>query len=383
MSATINPFVEAALLSVAERLDAVFELPSRAAPGLRVFGAQLSVIFEGDAAAPRSVLNLSGAGLSAVRAFQSCMGEAVEVLSQIERPGDVLRSALSDPVDPLLLAQLERQSPEPLDALEALNLVTGQAVLVPADLCLRRSPAREHSKPFRPLSEGCAAGQTPDHALLAALLERIERDAAALWWIGGRRGRGFSDDDLIACGAKGTIDQLRGACTARRTWLLDITTDLMIPCVAAISCDENDRRLSCGLAARMGMTEAIDSALFELCAQEINHHLAEEKQAGNPVDDLDLTVFDILRPMGRSPIGTTSQALSPVDAIAKLALILAGAAIEPLVVDLTRTDIAIPAVMALTPGLQPMTPLVWTARLAEAAAAFGGGDLHRAGVKLL
>jgi ribosomal protein S12 methylthiotransferase accessory factor len=49
-------------------------------------------------------------------------------------------------------------------------------------------------------------------------------------------------------------------------------------------------------------------------------------------------------------------------------------------IDLTRPDIAVPVIRALTPGLQPFSERVMTPRLAEVTARTGGGAVHHHGV---
>ena len=70
----------------------------------------------------------------------------------------------------------------------ARSLATGSDVLVPADWCVRRAPRRMGLQPPWILGSGVAAGPDWDWAASRALLELIERDAVALWWLGGHRG---------------------------------------------------------------------------------------------------------------------------------------------------------------------------------------------------
>src|SRR5437899_2323141 len=107
-------------------------------------------------------------------------------------------------------------------------------VWLPADLCLRRPPALQEFAPPFPLSTGSAAGTSWEGAALHGLLELIERDAASLWWHGGRPGRAVPSD--VDASTQALLAELRsGAAAARRSWLLDITTDTGIPAVTALS----------------------------------------------------------------------------------------------------------------------------------------------------
>ena len=62
----------------------------------------------------------------------------------------------------------------------------GREVWLPADLCLRRPHGLQEIEPPFPLSTGSAAGKSWEAAALHGLLELIERDAASLWWRGGK-----------------------------------------------------------------------------------------------------------------------------------------------------------------------------------------------------
>jgi YcaO cyclodehydratase, ATP-ad Mg2+-binding len=64
------------------------------------------------------------------------------------------------------------------------------------------------------LSTGCAAGVTVAAATLRALLELIERDAVALWWRGGRRGRAIGSDDEAGRAAAELLAQVCRVATA-------------------------------------------------------------------------------------------------------------------------------------------------------------------------
>ena len=133
----------------------------------------------------------------------------------------------------------------------ATRLTDGGEVWLPADICLRRPPAQRDFAPPFPLSIGSAAGPSRDAAALHGLLELIERDAASLWWRGGQLARSIPPQHEAGIVVEGLLRQLRhGASVRRRTWLLDITTDIGVPCVAAVSCRADGSGFAFGLAAR-------------------------------------------------------------------------------------------------------------------------------------
>ncbi|MCP4615821.1 MAG: YcaO-like family protein, partial [Bradyrhizobium sp.] len=229
-------------------------------------------------------VGVSGIGVTMQEAFQGCVGEGIEYLSQLQRAEDSL--IVADGVE--AMAMLDRPARELATALmsraraalswfPALRLTDRREVLLPADLCLRRpQAAREFAPPF-PLSIGSAAGTSFEGAALHGLLELIERDAASLWWRGGRRGRAVPPD--VAASAQALLEGLRsGAPSQRGSWLLDITTDIGVPTVAALSCKPDGFGLAFGLAARRTLQAAARSAVLEMCQIELAHAVVEAKR---------------------------------------------------------------------------------------------------------
>ena len=261
LAATARQF-GAPLAVAAHRLTRLFFLRSPWAPGLRFVGGQAVNEDGPDALCDRRVFSQSGPAETVEAAVASCVGEAVEHLSQIERSGDIARTAPLDVVKPDLmptfqapiqaqLAAADNTTATPLDWMLGRSLATGSDVLVPADWCVRRAPRRMGLQPPWILGSGVAAGPDWDWAASRALLELIERDAVALWWIGGHRGRPIVLHEPALAEAARLAAVLRQDQTERLSWLLDITTDLGIPCVVAVSCDRHGRGLVCGFAARL------------------------------------------------------------------------------------------------------------------------------------
>ena len=62
------------------------------------------------------------------------------------------------------------------------------------------------------------------------------------------------------------LAQLRQGASARRSWLLDITTEIGVPCVAAVSCMADGFGFAFGLAARPTLEAAARSAVWK-CAR--------------------------------------------------------------------------------------------------------------------
>ena len=82
-------------------------------------------------------------------------------------------------------------------------------------------------------TNGCEAGNTLEEAIVQGFLELVERDSYAIWWY-NRLQRPEADlgqfDDPYIHDLK-----IQLAETGRRVWMLDVTSDLEIPCFVAIT----------------------------------------------------------------------------------------------------------------------------------------------------
>ena len=282
----------AQLAQAASLPSRLFLLQAPWAPGLRLVGGQADpgrVLSDG---APHPPFSLAGSAELLEDALAACIGETVERLSQIERPGDVsLACSLDDvdpPASPVVASQIEElvaksQRPRAMEIawVRGRFLADGRALGPPADWCLRRDGARPLAIPGAAMSTGCAAGPSFDAAASRALLELVERDAASLWWIGGQRPRPLAVDDPAVTESVRLLSSLRQDSRRRASWLLDITSDLAIPCVAAVSVDEDGRGFACGLAARLTLKEAVRAAILEMCQMELAFPISlSKKMAG-------------------------------------------------------------------------------------------------------
>src|SRR5437879_3833280 len=237
------------LLIAASRFARVFELAAPDAPGLFSFGAQFDPALADPLHDGSPMVGVSGVGLTLQEAFQGCIGEGIEYLSQLQTGTDLLlKPGVDDWAGKLgpkavelvgVLSERRMQPERALSWCRATRLTDGGEAWLPADICLRRPPAQRDFAPPFPLSIGSAAGPSRDAAALHGLLELIERDAASLWWRGGQLARSIPPQHEAGIVAEGLLRQLRhGASVQRRTWLLDITTDIGVPCVAAVSRSE-------------------------------------------------------------------------------------------------------------------------------------------------
>jgi ribosomal protein S12 methylthiotransferase accessory factor len=392
-----------ALVTMAGRAQRAFALASSWAPGAHFIGAQLSA-----PAPPGSgstmTFSLAGCGETAETALISCLGEGVERVATVECEGDTAcRLPLSEarprvmPQAVPLIEELLGRSGDisaGVDWCHGRDLASGNDVLVPASWTLRRAAAGPLLPPDIALSTGVAAGSTCEHAAERALLELIERDAAALWWIGGRRGRPLALDEPAAAGSATLLQAVRQGAAQRATWLLDITTDLGVPCFVAMSASPRGDGLAFGFSARLSRDEAARAAIFEMCQMELGVQLSAEKlrQLGSEAlaeadrrhlaraTALSAESCDLLHPIGTPWHGDIEP---PSDGLGHLQQLLAAKGMSVALVDLTRPALAVPVVRAIAPGLQQMPGGLVTERLNRAVATFGGGERWTGGLPLM
>jgi ribosomal protein S12 methylthiotransferase accessory factor len=388
------------LAAVAPRLSRIFSIGSPFAPAFRCIGGEVKVDRIALAAPELEYFSVTGNGETLNSALISCLGEAAEHLSQFERPGDIAPEPragrhlahLADGWIRHAVSSVEAgKSPEWVEARDASN---DRCVLLPADLCFRRHSEDRVIQPIGALSSGVAAGPTFEAAAVRAVLELCERDAAALWWLGGRRPKCFSAGHPVHEAANALLERLRQGVSSRQNLLLNITTDTGVPAVAAVSVDHNGRNMACGVAARGDWPSATSAAILEMCQMEMAATVAEMKRAEGGEGKLNETDRRHLR---RAAFDTTSCALlHPHEELAPEAYtslarnelhevvnVLTGRNIRLFLIELTRKDLDIPVVRAVSPDLQPFSRTATTTRFINVWNDTGGGDRATAGTPLL
>ncbi len=393
----------ARLLKAASQFIRIFELAAPEAPGLIAFGAEFDPAIADALHRGSPPVGVSGIGQTMQEAFQGCVGEGIEYLSQLQHAGDALvqtdgdapAAALDRPARELVTA-LQSRARGALTWHRARHLRDGREVLLPADLCLRRPPAAQDFAPPFPLSTGSAAGTSWHAAALHGLFELIERDAASLWWRGGSRGRAVPPQ--VAASAQALLQALRAGVPApRRSWLLDITTDIGVPAVAALSCGADGFGFAFGLAARRTLQAAARSAVLELCQIELAQAVVEAKRRERgeaALNERDRTHLQratainadscaLLHPASGEMEHLSIDAPDPQDALQSIVRRLAERGIESYALDLTRPHLGIPVARIMAPGLQAEPSAIVTSRLSGMIAQTGGGAAHTGGIPLI
>ncbi len=211
-------------------------------------------------------------------------------------------------------------------------------------------------------SNGNAAGSSLEDAILQGTLELVERDAVALWWYNRTRVPGVD----LAAFAEPWLEETHRQYESigRELWALDLTADLGIPVMAALSRSTvgPTERIMLGFGAHLDPRVALRRAVTEL-NQLLPGVLAEQPE----LDDPDATRWlrhatianqAYLRPQAgaaaRTPGDVPFVRREDVrDDVEALVGTLAGHGLETLVLDQTRPDIELPVVKMVVPGLRP------------------------------
>ncbi|WP_407164611.1 TOMM precursor leader peptide-binding protein [Bradyrhizobium sp. ORS 111] len=213
--------------------------------------------------------------------------------------------------------------------------------------------------PFAADSNGCAAGNTREEAIVQGFLELMERDAYAIWWY-NRSQRAEVDlnkfDDSYVHDLKTQLED-----SGRRLWVLDITSDLGVPAYVAIVhwMQNGQENIEFGSGAHFDPRIALLRSLTEL-NQFLSIGLmgggSGEKPSLDGINPLRLEQYPFLLP-SPNPIAPPAAASNlpldntraQVDACVNIA---ARAGMDFLVLDQTRPDVEVPVVRVIVPGMR-------------------------------
>jgi ribosomal protein S12 methylthiotransferase accessory factor len=256
--------------------------------------------------------------------------------------------------------------------------------LLPTGMLYFSTPPQSGGRLLLADSNGNAAGGTLEDAVLQGLLELVERDGVALWWYNRTR---MPAVDLASFGDP-WIDELRAvyAELRREVCVLDVTSDLQVPTMVAVSrrTDRPREEIMFGFGAHLDPRIALRRALTELNqmmpalveAGEFGRYAGDDPDALRWWQDATVANQPYLVPdpatPPRTPAGygyTPSQ-----DIHAGITLIqrrLAALGMPLLVLDQTRPDIGLPVVKVIVPGLRHFWARFAPGRLYDVPVALG------------
>lgn len=355
-----------------------------------------------------------GKGGSAAQARVSALCEALERFSSVFRGDEVdaagtrcdVEGAL-DPSDFLLFSNAQyaareawnrkttsgfQKVPEPFDERAEVawsrvwSLISGREAYVPTALLYLgfRGPGAHFCNAD---SNGLAAGQTLEEAVLQGFLELVERDAIALWWYNRTRQPAVDvesyDDDYV----RRVFRHYESI--GRRAWVLDLTSDLGIPVHVAVSARVDEAgppEIIFGFGAHLDPSIAL-----RRCVTEMNQMLATvmrppEQRRGQLRGEFDdalewwanagLEGHPYLVPAG-PPVSheDASRAYRPtgdiLDDVMSCLDIAHQHGLEVYVRDMTRSDLGLPVVKVLAPGLRHFWRRLAPGRLYEVPVTMG------------
>ena len=234
-------------------------------------------------------------------------------------------------------------------------------------------------------SNGCAAGNTVEEAILQGFYELVERDAFGIWWYNRLRVPAVDlssfDDNYLGSAA----DYYRRY--ERDLWMLDVTSDIGIPTFVALSRrpDAKTEDIIYGAGAHADPRTA---ALRAIC--ELNQCLTWLPRPGGgdgrPMIDDPMALWwwrtarladcSWLAPAAGEPLRKASQ--YPVnestdmrDDAERCRALAEARGLEFLVLDQTRPDIGMPVVRVVVPGMRHFWARFAPGRLYEVPVSLG------------
>lgn len=227
----------------------------------------------------------------------------------------------------------------------------------------------DFSKPFycSPDSNGSAAGNTLEEALLQGLMEVVERDNVAIWWYNRIRRPGV---DLDSFGIP-YLGELKAYYQSihRELWVLDVTADFGIPTFAGVSrrTDKPIEDIIVGFGAHLDHKVALLRALTEVnqflpCVSATNsegsiRYLFPDDGAidwwmSATIENQPYLTPDENKPLKRYSDYDQLATDDLVEDIDKCVEILRPHGLEVLVHDQTRPDLGLNVVKVVVPGLR-------------------------------
>ena len=261
---------------------------------------------------------------------------------------------------------------EPLDETQIMEWVEVQSLsggpnkIVPAGYCFYdyAGPGYEC---FKADSNGLAAGNCIEEAILQAILELIERDAVAQWWYNRIQMPELDLDSL----SDPYIHAMRDFYNEndRDLWVIDVTNDIEVPVFVAISRkrDAPQEDILLGFGAHIDTHLAVTRAILEINQSfPISNRSNEERDKQLLPEFADVVNWwneatvecqpylkpDYNKPKLRVCLDKKSYKIDLKFEIEKIVNRLKRLDLDTYVLDLTRPDIGLSVVRILIPGLR-------------------------------
>ena len=217
-------------------------------------------------------------------------------------------------------------------------------------------------------SNGCAAGNTLEEAILQGYFELIERDATAIWWYNKVQRPQVDLSEL----PEGNLQRIRQTLDKEWDyWVLDISHDFKVPVMAAISQHKETGKFSLGFGCHLSASLAAQRALTELCQL-----IPIREQNAAPFDFNAIQDEAYLYPREEhKPVPLQDYCAFTSDDIKDDIQFLVGQAdrlgMETLVLNYSRPHLPIKTAKVIVPGLCHIWPQLGNQRLYQVPVSLG------------
>jgi ribosomal protein S12 methylthiotransferase accessory factor len=281
--------------------------------------------------------------------------------------------------------------PVPLDPEDEIDwspvwsLTRSEVRYLPTAFCYYDYPQPHGRMYCLACSNGNAAGNTLEEAVLQGFLELVERDSVALWWYNRVRRPGVDLDgfDEPYLGRLQAFLHQHG----RAFWALDLTADLGIPVFASVCrrIDGPPEQIVFGFGAHLEPRVALLRAVTEMNQMLSSPLLAPQgKELGDPTADPETahwlktattTNQPYLLPADGPPRSAASYPRAWADDVADdvraCQALVERAGLEMLVLDQTRPEVGLPVAKVIVPGLRHFWPRFAPGRLYDVPVRLG------------
>ena len=247
------------------------------------------------------------------------------------------------------------------------SLTRGAVRYLPTAFCYYDYPLPHDKRYCIACSNGCAAGNTLEEAILQGFLELVERDSVALWWYNRVRRPGVDLDSFDEPYLERLIESL--ARFRREMFVLDLTADLEIPVFAAWSrrIDGPAEQIVLGFGAHLEPRIALLRAVTEMnqmlsyLLQTPEDRLYDERTADEETARWLKTATAANQPyLCTDASAAACQATSfrrvwsddVLDDVRTCQALVEREGLEMLVLDQTRPEIGLPVAKVIVPGLR-------------------------------
>jgi ribosomal protein S12 methylthiotransferase accessory factor len=264
------------------------------------------------------------------------------------------------------------------------SLTEGRWKYLPSSYCYYESRVGENGELEKECiadSNGCAAGNTLEEAILQGFYELVERDCVAIWWYNRIRMpavdlQSWNDPYLNA-----VINQY--ANLGRELWVLDLTNDLGIATFVACSANKNGEKILFGFGTNLDPKIALHRAVSEmsqvmLLQRMIKKTVEKEKnmldvfsewlEKATLENQPHFSLSGKKRKLHDYPNRETPDLLGDIHLCQK---IVQQEGMEILVLDQTRPEVGLPVVRVVVPGLRHFWPRFGPGRLYDVPVKMG------------